>query len=124
MDEFRPIELMPWHGTKRTNDIIRNLKKLALGKAKVDIGDKTYEKIRELFLECEEEELRWWSTVVMIRPPDAFAGATGAGAWMAVASRHANEIASTFLKIRGMDESHNAVINAANKILSGRLYNE
>lgn len=53
---------------------------------------------------CDTGQLNHLAFVVMVRHPDAHAGATGAGAVWAVASRLVNEAAHTALKDRPLFE--------------------
>ena len=74
--------------------------KLALSVGRVfyneDLYNKRYKKLYEHMQTLTAPELKKWSEVVMISP--YFSGATGQGAYIAVASRIVNEIATEILQ--------------------------
>ena len=55
-------------------------------------------KLREFMQTLDKERLRYWAKVVMLDP--RFCGATGTGAYWAVASEQVNEIAKELLRER------------------------
>ena len=61
---------------------------------------KSKERLAQTMRALTDDEVRYLATTVMLRTPDVHAGATGAGAAWAVASRIANEMGSSELKRR------------------------
>ena len=110
------IERLKRHGTKMVSMVfpkesdspeVKKLLRLAGTAGRSFYNEPKYkkhtQKLYDFMQTVDTGRLRYWAGVVMLRNPTAEAGATGTGAFWAVASRIVNEIAVEILQERAKE---------------------